>query len=193
MEIKYFENGFVGKSVSDINEAIKCFNAGMDVRQTDGDDFLWENEEQEDPSDNEIIGRIIHVINDYGMVYVGFKLEGQKVVDINTTTLTCDFEVGQSVYFLDNGEICSATIRGINLTANDTMETVCINRLESLGGYIKNNDSHVDRIVSDLKKIGSGNCVYLRHSGKGHLFIMPINKVFHTKEALVQDLLSKSK
>lgn len=193
MEIKYFGNGFVGKAVYDTNEAIKCFNAGMEVRQSDGDDFLWKNEDQTDPSDNDIIGRIIKEISCFGNVYVGFELEGKKVVDINTTTLTCDFKIGQSVYFLDNGEICSATIRGINLTANDGMETVCINRLESLGGYIKNNDSYVDRIVNDLKKIGSGNCAYLHHSGKGHPFIMPINKVFPTKEALVQDLLLNAK
>lgn len=192
MEIKYFENGFVGKAVYDTNEAIKCFNAGMDVSSEIGD-FLYENMEGNLPNDSEVISRIIESIQEFGKVYVGFYLEGKKVVDINTTTLTCDFKIGQSVYFLDNGEICSATIKGINLTANESMETVCINRLESLGGYIKNNNSHVDWIVSDLKKIGSGNCVYLRHSGKGHPFIMPINKVFPTKEALVQDLLSKSK
>ena len=32
METKYFNNGFVGKAVFNANEAIKCFNAGMEIR-----------------------------------------------------------------------------------------------------------------------------------------------------------------
>ena len=192
MEIKYFENGFVGKAVYDANEAIKCFNAGIDVASEVGD-FLYENMDGNLPDDSEVISRIIERIQEYGKVYVGFYLEGKKVVDINTTTLTCGFKIGQSVYFLYNGEICSATIKGINLTANESMGNVCINRLESLGSFIKDNSSYADRIVNDLKKIGSGNCVYLINSGKGHPFIMPINKIFSTKEALVKDLLMNAK
>ena len=192
MEIKYFENGFVGKAVYDTNEAIKCFNAGIDVASEVGD-FLYENMDGNLPDDSEVISRIIESIQEYGKVYVGFYLEGKKVVDINTTTLTCGFKIGQSVYFLYNGEICSATIKGINLTANESMGNVCIDRLESLGSFIKDNSSYADRIVNDLKKIGSGNCVYLINSGKGHPFIMPINKIFSTKEALVKDLLMNAK
>ena len=116
MEIKYFENGLVGKAVYDTNEAIKCFNAGMDVSSEIGD-FLYENMEGNLPNDSEVISRIIESIQKFGKVYVGFYLEGKKVVDINTTTLTCDFKIGQSVYFLDNGKICTSTIKEISLTA----------------------------------------------------------------------------
>ena len=119
MEIKYFENGFVGKAVYDTNEAIKCFNAGMDVSSEIGD-FLYENMEGNLPNDSEVITRIIESIQENGKVYVGFYLEGKKVVDINTTTLTCDFKIGQSVYFLDNGKICTSTIKEISLTAGSS-------------------------------------------------------------------------
>lgn len=122
MEIKYFENGFVGKAVYDTNEAIKCFNAGMDVRQADGDDFLWKNEELTEPTDNDVIARIINEINSCGMVYVGFRLEGKKVVDIDSTNLSCDIKEGQTVYLLYSGEIVSGEVKCISLSTNKTIE-----------------------------------------------------------------------
>ena len=198
MEIKYFENGFVGKAVYDTNEAIKCFNAGMDVRQTDGDDFLWENEEHEDPSDNEIIGRIIHVINDYGMVYVGFKLEGQKVVDIDSTNLSCGFKDKQIIYFLFNGEIRTGKISSISLTSNKLMKDkakdlngeICRSLGKDLGYYT---EGHIRRVVDDLVTMASGNCLYVWDEKSSCSRLLPLDKVFPTKEALVKDLLLNAK
>ena len=47
--------------------------------------------------------------------------------------------------------------------------------------------------VKDMGVIASGNFVYLKQEGSIDSCMLPINKIFHTKEALVQDLLSKSK
>lgn len=190
MEIKYFENGFVGKAVYDTNEAIKCFNAGMDVSSEIGD-FLYENMEGNLPNDSEVITRIIESIQENGKVYVGFYLEGKKVVDINTTTLTCDFKIGQSVYFLDNGEICTSTIKEISLTAGGVLNIVGSNMFSSLKDHL-DSETRPDA-VKDMGVIASGNFVYLKQEGSIDSCMLPINKIFHTKDALVQDLLSKSK
>lgn len=197
MEIKYFENGFVGKAVYDTNEAIKCFNAGMEVRQADGDDFLWKNEDQTDPSDNDIIGRIIKEISCFGNVYVGFELEGKKVVDINTTTLTCDIKEGQTVYLLHSGEIVSGEVECISLSTNKKIEERGRFKFWKATRYGTSDDhqrnSQFQSMMTDIHSMLEKDCVCVNVKSIDNYLYVPLDKVFPTKEALVQDLLSKSK
>ena len=71
METKYFNNGFVGKAVSNANEAIKCFNAGMEIRDTEGEDFLYESVDGNKLSESESINLILGSLQEDGKVYVG--------------------------------------------------------------------------------------------------------------------------
>lgn len=197
MEIKYFENGFVGKAVYDTNEAIKCFNAGMEVRQADGDDFLWRNEDQTDPSDNDIIGRIIKEISCFGNVYVGFELEGKKVVDIDSTNLSCGIKDGQTVYFLHSGEIVSGEVVCISLATNREIEERGRFRFDDAVRYGRSHDyernGSFESAMGVIYSILTKDCVCINVEKLNKSLYIPLDKVFPTKEALVQDLLSKSK
>ena len=71
MEIKYFNDGFVGKAVFNANEAIKCFNAGMEIRDTEGEYFLFESVDGSEPSESESVNLILGSLQENGKVYVG--------------------------------------------------------------------------------------------------------------------------
>ena len=122
METKYFNDGFVGKAVFNANEAIKCFNAGMEIRDIDGEYFLFESVDGSEPSESKSINLILDSLQENGKVYVGFCLEGHKVVPKDSTTLTCEFSEGQTVYFLLQGEIASGEVACISLATNKIIE-----------------------------------------------------------------------
>ena len=90
MGIKFFEErDFVGKEVTKIDEAIKCFTAGMEIRDVDGDplgDMFFG-----DKSEDEAILEITDSLKSYGKIYVGFCIGDHKVVPKDSTTLTCEF------------------------------------------------------------------------------------------------------
>lgn len=192
MEIKYFENGFVGKAVYDTNEAIKCFNAGMDVVSEIGD-FLDANL----PDDSKVITRIIESIQENGKVYVGFYLEEKKVVDINTTTLTCDIKEGQVVYLLHSGEIVPGEVECISLSTNKKIEKRGRFKFWEATRYGTSDDhqrnSQFQSMMTDIHNMLEKDCVCVNVKSIDNYLYVPLDKVFHTKEALVQDLLSKSK
>lgn len=196
MEIKYFENGFVGKAVYDTNEAIKCFNAGMDVSSEIGD-FLYENMEGILPDDNEVISRIIESIQENGKVYVGFYLEGKKVVDIDSTNLSCGIKDGQTVYFLHSGEIVSGEVACISLATNREIEERGRFRFDDAVRYGRSHDyernGSFESAMGVIYSILTKDCVCINVRKLNKSLYVPLDKVFSTKEALVQDLLSKSK
>lgn len=196
MEIKYFENGFVGKAVYDTNEAIKCFNAGMDVASEIGD-FLYENMEGNLPDDSEVISRIIESIQEFGKVYVGFYLEGKKVVDIDSTNLSCGIKDGQTVYFLHSGEIVSGEVVCISLATNKEIEERGRFRFDDAVRYGRSHDyernGSFESAMRVIYSILTKDCVCINVKKLNKSLYIPLDKVFSTKEALVQDLLSKSK
>lgn len=120
MEIKFFEErDFVGKEITKIDEAIKCFTAGMDIRDVDGDplgDMFFG-----DKSEDEAILEITDSLKSYGKVYVGFCIGDHKVVPKDSTTLTCEFSEGQTVYFLLCGEIVSGEVECVSLATSKTI------------------------------------------------------------------------
>ena len=120
METKYFNDGFVGKAVFNANEAIKCFNAGMEIRDTEGEYFLFDSDDSA-PSESKSINLILDSLQENGKVYVGFCLEGHKVVPKDSTTLTCEFSEGQTVYFLLQGEIVSGEVKCVSLSTSKTI------------------------------------------------------------------------
>ena len=196
MEIKYFKNGFVGKAVFDTNEAIKCFNAGMDVVSEIGD-FLYENMEGNLPDDSEVISRIIEIIQENGKVYVGFYLKGKKVVDIDSTNLSCGIKDGQTVYFLHSGEIVSGEVVCISLATNREIEERGRFRFDDAVRYGRSHDyernGSFESAMGVIYSILTKDCVCINVKKLNKSLYVPLDKVFSTKEALVQDLLSKSK
>ena len=196
METKYFNDGFVGKAVFNANEAIKCFNAGMEIRDIDGEYFLFESVDGSEPSESESINLILGSLQENGKVYVGFCLEGHKVVPKDSTTLTCEFSEGQTVYFLLQGEIVSGEVVCISLATNKSIaERGQRFSVEALRYGVSDNRERnctFERQISIIQEIFTKDCVCIDTKSVSRYIYLPLDKVFSTKEELVQDLLSKS-
>ena len=195
METKYFNDGFVGKAVFNANEAIKCFNAGMEIRDTEGEYFLFDSDDSA-PSESESINLILGSLQEKGKVYVGFCLEGHKVVPKDSTTLTCEFSEGQTVYFLLQGEIASGEVACISLATNKIIEErgQWYSREALCYGVCDNRERNYnfERQISIIQEIFTKDCVCINTKNVNRYIYLPLDKVFSTKEELVQDLLSKS-
>lgn len=197
MEIKFFEErDFVGKEVTKIDEAIKCFTAGMDIRDVDGDplgDMFFG-----DKSEDEAILEITDSLKSYGKVYVGFCIGDHKVVPKDSTTLTCEFSEGQTVYFLLCGEIVSGEVECVSLATSKTIAERWQRKLSDALRYGVSNDRerncNFENVMSVIQEIFTKDCICINpKSEKIKRYIcLPLDKVFSTKEKLVQDLLSKS-
>ena len=195
MEIKFFEErDFVGKEVTKIDEAIKCFTAGMDIRDVDGDplgDMFFG-----DKSEDEAILEITDSLKSNGKVYVGFCIGDHKVVPKDSTTLTCEFSEGQTVYFLLQGEIVSGEVMCVSLaTSNTIAERGQRFSVEALRYGVSDNRERnctFERQISIIQEIFTKDCVCIDTKSVSRYIYLPIDKVFSTKEKLVQDLLSKS-
>lgn len=195
MEIKFFEErDFVGKEVTKIDEAIKCFTAGMDIRDVDGDplgDIFFG-----DKSEDEAILEITDSLKSYGKVYVGFCIGDHKVVPKDSTTLTCEFSEGQTVYFLLQGEIVSGEVICISLATNNSIaERGQRFSVEALRYGVSDNRERnctFERQISIIQEIFTKDCVCIDTKSVSRYIYLPLDKVFSTKEKLVQDLLSKS-
>ena len=197
MEIKFFEErDFVGKEVTKIDEAIKCFTAGMDIRDVDGDplgDMFFG-----DKSEYEAILEITDSLKSYGKVYVGFSIGDHKVVPKDSTTLTCEFSEGQTVYFLLYGEIASGEVKCVSLATSKTIAERGQWRFSEAFRYGVSDDRErnckFENEMSVIQEIFTKDCICINpKSEKIRRYIcLPLDKVFSTKEKLVQDLLSKS-
>ena len=197
MEIKFFEErDFVGKEVTKIDEAIKCFTAGMDIRDVDGDplgDMFFG-----DKSEDEAILEITDSLKSYGKVYVGFSIGDHKVVPKDSTTLTCEFSEGQTVYFLLCGEIVSGEVMCVSLATSETIAERLQRKLSDALRYGVSNDRerncNFENVMSVIQEIFTKDCICINpKSEKIRRYIcLPLDKVFSTKEKLVQDLLSRS-
>lgn len=198
MEIKYFNDGFVGKAVFNANEAIKCFNAGMEIRDTEGEYFLFESVDGSEPSESESVNLILGSLQENGKVYVGFCLEGHKVVPKDSTTLTCEFSEGQTVYFLFHGEIVSGEVKCVSLATNKTIAEIGQWRFSEASRYGVSDDRErnckFENEMSVIQEIFTKDCICINPKSKKFIrhICLPLDKVFSTKEKLVQDLLSKS-
>lgn len=198
MEIKYFNDGFVGKAVFNANEAIKCFNAGMEIRDTEGEYFLFESVDGSEPSESESVNLILGSLKENVKVYVGFCIKGHKVVPKDSTTLTCEFSEGQTVYFLFHGEIVSGEVKCVSLATNKTIAEVGQwHFLEALRFGVCNDretNSRFENEMSVIQEIFTKDCICINPKSKKFIrhICLPLDKVFSTKEKLVQDLLSKS-
>ena len=197
METKYFNDGFVGKAVFNANEAIKCFNAGMEIRDIDGEYFLFDSDGSE-PSESESVNLILGSLQENGKVYVGFCLEGHKVVPKDSTNLTCEFSEGQKVYFLLCGEIVSGEVECVSLATSKTIAERGQRKFSDALRYGVSNDRerncNFENVMSVIQEIFTKDCICINpKSEKIKRYIcLPLDKVFSTKEKLVQDLLSKS-
>ena len=197
METKFFDNGFVGKKVTDANEAIKLFNAGMDVRSQDGYNFIYRGISDSEPSASDVVSRIMDYLDTEGYVYAGFELENEKVVPIKSTQLNCDFFVGQTVYFLRQGEISNGEVLSIQLATDNKIANTIREQFHILRSYTESIDSVQSAInfinyVDCAEGIVNDNCVCIKSRGSSPIFL-PIGKVFSTKEALIDNLVSNAK
>lgn len=198
METKYFNDGFVGKAVFNANEAIKCFNAGMEIRDIDGEYFLFESVDGSEPSESESINLILGSLQENGKVYVGFCIEGHKVVPKDSTTLTCEFSEGQTVYFLLQGEIVSGEVMRVSLATSKSIAERGQRKLSDALRYGISNDRerncNFESVMSVIQEIFTKDCICIDPKSETikRYICLPLDKVFSTKEKLVQDLLSKS-
>ena len=197
METKYFNDGFVGKAVFNANEAIKCFNAGMEIRDTEGEYFLFDSDDSA-PSESKSINLILDSLQENGKVYVGFCLEGHKVVPKNSTTLTCEFSEGQTVYFLLQGEIVSGEVKCVSLSTSKTIAERGQWRFSEAWRCGVSDDRErnykFENEMSVIQEVFTKDCICVNPKSKEikRFICLPLDKVFSTKEKLVQDLLSKS-
>lgn len=197
METKYFNDGFVGKAVFNANEAIKCFNAGMEIRDIDGEYILFDSDGSE-PSESESVNLILDSLQENGKVYVGFCLEGHKVVPKDSTNLTCEFSEGQTVYFLLCGEIVSGEVECVSLATSKTIAERGQRKLSDALRYGVSNDRerncNFENVMSVIQEIFTKDCICINPKSETikRYICLPLDKVFSTKEKLVQDLLSKS-
>ena len=197
METKYFNDGFVGKAVFNANEAIKCFNAGMEIRDTEGEYFLFDSDDSA-PSESKSINLILDSLQENGKVYVGFCLEGHKVVPKDSTTLTCEFSEGQTVYFLLQGEIVSGKVMCVSLATSKSIAERGQRKLSDALRYGVSNDRErnckFENEMSVIQEIFTKDCICINPKSETikRYICLPLDKVFSTKEKLVQDLLSKS-
>ena len=197
MGIKFFEErDYVGKEVTKIDEAIKCFTAGMDIRDVDGDplgDMFFG-----DKSEDEAILEIADSLKSYGKVYVGFSIGDHKVVPKDSTTLTCEFSEGQKVYFLLQGEIVSGEVMCVSLSTSETIAERGQRKLSDALRYGVSNDRerncNFENVMSVIQEIFTKDCICINPKSETikRYICLPLDKVFSTKEKLVQDLLSKS-
>ena len=197
METKYFNDGFVGKAVFNANEAIKCFNAGMEIRDIDGEYFLFESVDGSEPSESESVNLILGSLQENGKVYVGFCLEGHKVVPKDSTTLTCEFSERQTVYFLLRGEIVSGEVICLSLATNNSIaergQRVSVEALRYGVSDNRERNCTFESQISILQEIFTKDCVCIDTKSVSRYIYLPLDKVFSTKEELVKDLLSKSR
>ena len=197
MEIKFFEErDFVGKEVTKIDEAIKCFTAGMGIRDVDGDplgDMFYD-----DKSEDEAILEITDSLKSNGKVYVGFCIGDYKVVPKDSTTLTCEFSEGQTVYFLLYGEIASGEVKCVSLATSKTIAERGQWRFSEALRYGVSDDRErnckFENEMSVIQEIFTKDCICINPKSETikRYICLPLDKVFSTKEKLVQDLLSKS-
>lgn len=197
METKYFDNGFVGKKVDNANEAIMLHNAGMDIRAKNGCDFLWCDDDNEEPSVSEVASRIIECINDHGFVYAGFELEGQKVVRDASTNLSCDVQKGQTVYFLYGGVIEKGEVASISMSSDNFLEDIIRHRLR----LIRECAVHINDItvamnflghIDDISMLVQHNFVTVKNRD-GQFRYISLNKVFASKDDLISNLIVNAK
>ena len=197
METKYFNDGFVGKAVFNANEAIKCFNAGMEIRDVDGEYILFDSDGSE-PSESESVNLILGSLQENGKVYVGFCIEGHKVVPKDSTTLTCEFSEGQTVYFLLQGEIASGEVKCVSLSTSKTIAERGQWRFSEAFRYgvcdDRERNCKFENEMSVIQEILTKDCICINPKSETikRYICLPLDKVFSTKEELVQDLLSKS-
>lgn len=197
METKYFDNGFVGKKVDNANEAIMLHNAGMDIRAKNGCDFLWCDEDNEEPSVSEVASRIIECINDHGFVYAGFELEGQKVVRDASTNLSCDVQKGQTVYFLYGGVIENGVVRSISMRSDNLLDD-CFNailrRMRECAPYINDIKVAMNFLdqIDDIAMLVQRDFVSVQMRD-GKFRHISLNKVLASKDDLISNLIVNAK
>ena len=197
METKYFNDGFVGKAVFNANEAIKCFNAGMEIRDTEGEYFLFDSDDSA-PSESKSINLILESLQENGKVYVGFSIGDHKVVPKDSTTLTCEFSEGQTVYFLLYGEIASGEVKCVSLATSKTIAERGQWRFSEAWRCGVSDDRErnckFENEMSVIQEILTKDCICINPKSETikRYICLPLDKVFSTKEKLVQDLLSKS-
>ena len=137
-------------------------------------------------------------LQENGKVYVGFCLEGHKVVPKDSTTLTREFSAAQKVYFLLQGEIVSGEVMCVSLATSETIAERGQRKLSDALRYGVSNDRerncNFENVMSVIQEIFTKDCICINpKSEKIRRYIcLPLDKVFSTKEKLVQDLLSKS-
>lgn len=120
--MQYFESEhFMGIEVTNITDAMKAKEIGLDLISENGDVIGYDIEDEdgnERPmTDEEICKDILEIFKLGGKIYAGSYLNNGTIVsDGKATLLASDYKVGQIVYFMQDNKPTEGVIKYISLT-----------------------------------------------------------------------------
>ena len=129
METKVFNANEVGFKITDISQAIKAKELGMNIVDQFGDGFDYPqayinedgDEDERDPTEKEIMQHIAEAFTiDGQQVFATLRLSYHQILEDTATTLQSRFCVGQEVYTLENNKIKAGHIEYISLATGKT-------------------------------------------------------------------------
>lgn len=216
METKHFTMsetiGFEVKSAKDIFAAKEL---GMIIRDEEDYDFdgmiEYTNEdgeeEEREPTEDEMTNRAIEHINNGGKVYATIYPGNYKLVDKRATTLQTDFFAGQQVYIMHENKIRELYVqqvilvsgyaydkttrpddRGISVTAKDALKKR--NEVGVVERYV--NKAQNLLLLAKKETWNYQSSAGVLEGFAYHTFgIYPTDEVFTSKEELVKHLIGE--
>lgn len=121
--MEYFESEhFMGIEVTNITDAMKAKEIGLDLISENGDVFGYDIEDKdgnERPmTDEEICKDILKTFELGGKVYAGSYLDNGTIVsDKKATLLASEYRIGELVYFMHDNKMIEGTIKQITINA----------------------------------------------------------------------------
>lgn len=217
METKYFPMsetiGFEVKTAKDIFAAKEL---GMIIRNEDDYDFddMVTNtnedgeEEEREPTEDEMTNRAIELLNNGGKVYATIYPSNYKLIDKRATTLQTNFYVGQQVYIMHENKIRELYVQRVILTTSYAYDKtnkpndrgISIFAKDAVGKYVSKNVGVTERYLNVDEQqqllLLARKETWKHPSIEGqicfayHTFgIYPTDEVFATKDELVKHLL----
>lgn len=210
----FMENvNFVGREIESLQEVVKGMAAGMDFADEEGAGFTSDVEEEDDnyrePTEQEVFDRIKEAFEDDNKkVYMGWFLDYDYQITLRRhTTLQSNFQVGQYVYIMHENKIKELYVqqvilvsgyahdktskpddRGISVTAEDA-----IKRRNVVGVTKRYVNKEQNLLLLATKETWNYQTpIGVAEGFAYHTFgIYPTNKVFTSKEELVEHLMEE--
>lgn len=136
----FFEWQQVGFQLESLEDAINARRKGFYVCDNNGVfmtySLLDENDEQHELSDEEFTARITQALESGEKIWAAFDIGDAELTPKGTTMMGSDFHVGQTLFFMDNNNICKSKLTEIILSISTESQQE---------EYVLNNDKEVWR------------------------------------------------